>query len=46
MTYTVLESYAYNKSPVIKQFCTTTNFSLAYLHTYSDLLNIFEHLNC
>ena len=39
MTYTVLESHAYDSVLVIKYFCTTTNFSLTYVHTYKDFSN-------
>ena len=39
MTYTVLESHAYDIELVIKYFCTTTNFSCTYVHTYSDFSN-------
>ena len=39
MLYTVLESYAYHNILIIKYFSTSTNFSGALLHTYSDLLN-------
>ena len=38
MTYIVLESYAYVNALVTKYLCTTTNFSLTYLRTHSDLL--------
>ena len=33
MTYTVLESHAYDNLLVTKYFCTTTNFSLKHVHT-------------
>ena len=39
MTYTVLESHAYDNVLVIKYFCATTSFSCAYVRTYRDLSN-------
>ena len=39
MTYTALESHAYDNVLVIKYFCTTTYFSLTYVRTYSNLSN-------
>ena len=39
MTYTVLESRAYDNVVVKKYFCTATNFSRSYVCTYCDLSN-------
>ena len=39
MTYTTLESHAYDNVIVTNYFRTTTNFSHTYVRTYSDLSN-------